>query len=131
MYKNTAKFDDDYLAKAQSVPANTSAYGNGGSFKLDNGLGSVAIVGEIDTACTLSSLSHLNVDLYESADDNSFTLATSLCSITGTDAAWPAGTKLFEHVPKSDVKPHVKVKITTNDAGATGKIDVFQSYNPR
>lgn len=132
MYKNIAKFDNDYLAKAQALPQNTSADGNGGSFRLAGMLGAIGLVGKVNAEISLADTKVLTVKLQDSADNTTFADVVTLYTKTASGATTiAADTELFRYIPTSSLRTFAKVVITTTDTSAAGKVDVFQSYNAR
>lgn len=127
------KADDSYLAKAQTIPNNTSADGNGGSFQgLNATLGGVEIVVEVNTQIALADTKVLTVKLQDSADDSSFADLATLYTKTASGAETIAAkTILGRYVVPPSAKKYIKLVITTTDTGQTGKIDAYLNYLPR
>src|SRR5690606_36433532 len=87
---------DDYLALDQTVPQNTTADGNGGSFEISKSQGAIEVVAEVGSvALGVGDTKALTVKLQESDDDSQFTDLATLYTITsdGGDAI-AAGTEL-------------------------------------
>jgi len=123
----------DYLAKAQSLPTNTSADGNGGVFELGGVLGAIEIVAKVKTGLSVTKDKVLTVELQHSDDNLSYTTLETLYTVTGADpgpSTVAAGTELKRFVPPSNTKRYVKAVITTT-AATTGAIDIYQVYLAR
>jgi hypothetical protein len=126
--------DDDFLAKDQTIPSNTTADGNGGSFDIGNSQeGSfeiVAKVGSVPLAITDTKI--FTIALHDSADNSSFTALATIYTITaaGGNGAKAVGTILGKLVIPSSVRRYVKAVLTTNNAD-TGKVSVFFTLLPR
>ena len=123
----------DFLALDQTIPSNTSADGNGGSFDLGNTQGSlevVAEVGSVDLAITDTKV--FSIKLHDSADNSSFAELATVYTITAAagSGAIVAGTALGKLIVPSNARRYVKAVLTTNNAD-TGKVNVFFTYIPR
>jgi hypothetical protein len=127
------KADDSYLAKAQTIPNNTSADGNGGSFQgLNATLGGVEVVVEVNTQIALADTKVLTVKLQDSADNSSFADLVTLYTKTASGAETiAAGTVLKKYIVPTNARKYIKAVITTTDTGQTGKIDAFLNYLAR
>lgn len=127
--------DDDFLAKDQDVPDNTSVDGNGGSLDLGNfqqaSLEVVAKVGSV--GLDISDTFALTIALHDSADNSSFAALGTVYTITAAAGSGvkAIGTVLGKLLIPSSVRRYVKAVITTTDASASGKVDVFLTHVPR
>lgn len=132
-YNGEVKFGDDYLAKAQSVPQNTSADGNGGVFQyLGQAQGSIEIVAKVNTQIGLADTKVLTVKLQHSDDNSSFTDLATLYTKTASGAETiAAGTELARYIVPTNAKRYIKAVLTTTDATGTGKVDIFTVYLAR
>ncbi len=124
---------DDFLALDQTIPSNTSADGNGGSFDLGNtqvALEVVAEVGSVDLAITDTKV--FSIKIQDSADNSSFADLATVYTITAADGngAIVASTELGKLVVPPNARRYVKAVLTTNNAD-TGKVNVFLAYIPR
>ncbi|MFC5355659.1 Bbp16 family capsid cement protein [Azospirillum himalayense] len=121
------------FAKAQTLPQNTSADGNGGAIELSGINGAVEAVARINTAVTIADTKALTIKLQHSADGSSWTDLGTIYSLTaaGGNGALAAGVELGRFALPSTVRRYVKAVITTTDAAATGKVDVIPAYLPR
>lgn len=123
----------DFLALDQTVPSNTSADGNGGSFDLGNTEGSLEVVAEVGSvALGITDTKVFSVKLHDSADNSSFTELATVYTITAAAGSGviAAGTVLGELIIPSNARRYVKAILTTNNAD-TGKVNVFLTYLPR
>ncbi len=128
------KSDDDYLAKDQALPQNTSANGNGGSFDLGNTEASLEVVAEVGSvAIDLSDAKVLTVMLQDSADNSSFADLGTVYTITASAGSGvkAVGTVLGRLLIPTTARRYVKAVITTDDADVNGKLNVYLVYIPR
>lgn len=125
--------DDSYLAKAQAIPNNTSADGNGGSFQgLGGTLGGVEVVVEVDAEVSLADTKVLSVKLQDSANNSSFAdLATIYTKTASGATTLSAGTVLARYIVPTSARKYIKAVITTTDTGESGKLNVFLNYLSR
>ncbi len=130
------KSDADFLAKDQTVPQNTSADGDGGSFDLGKTNGSLQVVVEVGSVdIEIADTKAISVKLQQSSDDgdsDAFADLQILYSLTSSGGdTLAAGTKLAEYTLPEDAERYIKAVVTTTDAAAVGKINVFLTYLPR
>lgn len=127
------KFADDYLAKAQAVPQNTSADGNGGVFEnLGQVQGSLEVVVKVNTGIVITDTKIVTVKLQDSADNSSFADFETLYTKTASGATTvAAGTELKRFIIPKTMKRYSKAVLVSNDAGVTGKVDIYLNYIPR
>lgn len=123
---------EDFLAKAQTLPQNTSADGNGGSFQLSDTMASVEVIAAVNAEVTLADTKVLSVKLQDSADNSSFADLETLYTLTsdGGDVL-AAGTVLGRFIIPTTARRYVKAVLVSDDAALTGKVDVFAVYLPR
>lgn len=123
----------EWLANAQTVPANTSADGNEGPIKVGGTLGGIEVVVRANTAIAIADTKVLNVKLQHRNGADAFADLATVYSLTaaGGNGAIAKGTELGRYALASTVKDEIKAVITTTDAGATGKIDIIPTYLPR
>lgn len=127
------KFADDYLAKAQAVPQNTTADGNGGVFEnLGQTQGSLEIVVKVNTAIVITDTKVITVKVQDSADNLSFADYETLYTKTASGATTLAvGTELKRFIVPKTMKRYSKAVLVSNDAGVVGKVDIYLNYIPR
>jgi len=122
------------LAKAQTLPQNTSADGNGGAVKMGGILGAVEIVARVNAAVTIADTKALTIKVQhaDTAGGSYADLGTvyTLTAASG-NGALAKDTELGRFALPSTVKDFIKAVITTTDASAAGKVDVIPVYLPR
>jgi hypothetical protein len=127
--------DDDFLAKDQDAPDNTTVDGNGGSFDIGNfQLGSMEVVAKVGSvALGLTDTNVLTIALHDSADNSSFAALAIIYTITAAAGSGvkAVGTVLGKLIVPSNARRYVKAVITSDDASTTGKLDVFMTHLPR
>jgi hypothetical protein len=117
----------DYLAKAQTIPQNTSADGNGGAFlvgKAQNALDIVANVGA--TAVAFADATTFSVKLQSSeTEGGSYVDVATIFTHTAAagSGAYIAGYELGRYTVSVADDLWFKVVFTTTDAAATGTLD--------
>lgn len=127
------KSANDFLALDQTIPSNSSADGNGGSFDLGNTQGALEVVAEVGSvALAITDTKVFTIKLQDSADNSSFADLATVYTITasGGNGAKAAGTLLGKLIVPSTARRYVKAVLTTNNAD-TGKVNVFFTYIPR
>lgn len=131
----TLKSADDYLAKAQSLPQNASADGNGGSFESSDTQGSLQVIAEVNSQITLADTKTLGVKIQQSKDNgvsDAFADLETLYSLTSDGGSViAAGTELGRFVIPTNAERYIKAVLTTDDAAAAGKVDLYVDYIPR
>lgn len=126
MYNHDLKFYGQYLAKAQSLPQNDSADGNGGEFHLAELQGGIEIVVKVNSAITLADTKVLSVKLQHKASGGSYADLATIYSKTASGATTlAAGTVLARYILPTDTADLLKAILTTTDASAAGKLDVY------
>lgn len=132
--RNYVDINGQNLAKAQTLPANTSADGNGGAVMLGGILGAVEILARVNTAVTIADTKALTITVQHSdSEAGGFTALGTVYTLTAASGsgALAADTELGRFALPSTVKNFVKAVITTTDAAAAGKVDVIPVYLPR
>lgn len=126
MLNKDLKFHGQYLAKAQSLPQNASADGNGGEFHLSDLQGSLEVVVKVNAEIALADTKVLSVKLQDKATGGNYADLATIYSKTAAGATTLAvDTVLARFILPTDLKELAKVVITTTDAGATGKLDIY------
>jgi hypothetical protein len=133
MYKNQLTLYGEHLAKAQVLPANATAEGNGGSRKAGSMLGAAEVVMVAASAVTVAENGTLTLALQESADDSAFAEVPVIFRKTASGAAmtFAAGEVMARLPMPSDTAKYVKAVFGTDDAAATGTVNVIFEYLPR
>jgi len=134
-YNGEIKFYDDYLAKSKDVPLNASADGNGGLFdNISKTNASIEVVAKVVEDISIADTKAITVKLQHSDDKTVFTDLQTLYTKIVDNAAGetiPAGTELARFIPPTTSKKWIKAVLTTTDAAAEGKIDIYLNYIPR
>lgn len=119
------------LADAQTVPQNDTWTGT--AIKLSGTLGAVEVVARVHTALAIADTKTITVKLRHAAADLNYSDLATLYTLTaaGGNGAIAADTELGRFVLPSNVKENVLATITTDDAAATGKVDIIPTYLPR
>lgn len=130
MYKKYITDKDSYFATAQTLPANTSAFGDEGAKFSPSDAGAIEIVVRAKTACALADTKKLYLELYTAASESGTYSLFSKLEITADGAqSWAVGDKILIFPVPTDLPNNwVKVKIGTDDAAASGTIDIFKHY---
>lgn len=133
MYDHMLRIYGTNLASEQTLPANTSATGNGGGQSAGGLLGSTEMVMVAATAVSLTSGKAVTMTLEDSDDNETFTAVpiTSTFTASSTTNSWTAGTVIMRLPVPSDAREYVRVVISTNDSSASGTVDVVFDYLPR
>lgn len=126
MLNHDLKFHGQYLAKAQSLPQNASADGNGGEFHLADLQGSLEVVVKVNAAIALADTKVLSVKLQHKATGGNYADLATIYTKTANGATTLAAAEVLgRFVLPTDTLEMVKAVITTTDAGATGKLDIY------
>jgi hypothetical protein len=127
--------DDDFLAKDQDVPDNTSVDGNGGSFDIGNFQeGSLEVVANVGSVgLDISDTFAITIKIQDSADNSSFADLANVYTLTASsgNGVKAIGTLLGKLILPSATRRYIKAVIVTTDASASGKVNVFLTYLPR
>jgi hypothetical protein len=130
------RVDGEVYKEEMTVPANTTAYTD----ILENGTGgqnaSINVKGVVETKVVLQANKTLTVKMQDSnteTDEDFKDIFTVKTISSPVDEAYsiPVGTVIFNGVIPVDVKKNTRLSLTTNDAGAVGKVDIFPQYLPR
>lgn len=119
------------LADAQALPQNTSWVG--APVKLAGTLGGIEVVARAHTALSLADTKTLTVKLRHAGAD---AIYSDLCTLythtaAGGDGAVAKNTELGRFVLPSTAKANVLATIVTDDAAASGGLDIIPTYLPR
>lgn len=133
MYKHTLRVNGEYLAKAQPLPSNANAVGNGGSIKAGSTMGAVEVVMAAVDEVSIPASTLLTVQ-FEGSDDNSnFALMPVNYALTTSAGVttYKKGEEFARLPVPSNAPKHVRCRIATDKAGVTGTVDVFCDFLPR
>lgn len=132
MYKHDIK---EYIATAQTIPTNTNADANGGSFYAGETQGALAIKVVVNTAMTIAATKTITIKIQDSADDSSYADFATIYAETAVTTSLTgvvAGTQLGEEfVLPPGIRKYAKINIATDDATAAGKLDIYKRYLAR
>lgn len=134
MYKHTLTIANQYLAKNQELPKNTTQEGNGSPLCIGNGLGGIIeLIMVAETPCTLPSSSSITLELLESdTEGGNYEKAPVSSTIRSTgEKKWGVGEYIMRLPLSSYGKAFVKASITTSNASTAGTISIIPSYLPR
>lgn len=133
MYGHTLRVNGEYLAQAQTVPANTTVAGNAGPIKALSPMGGIEIVMVAKTDVVLATGKSLSL-VPQDCDTQTGAYTDMAVTWKKTHAAaktYKAGETIARLTLPSDTRAFVKARIVTDDAAATGSVDVFSTYLPR
>ena len=134
MYKHILKVSGEALAVNQVVPQNTSADGNGEALRLGGGLGGVELALVAAEDISIAGGKTLKAFLRH-ADEAGGAFAD--CGVLfqsangGGSLTVKAGDEVGRLPVPSDLKTWGKVRLSTDDASAGGRIDVRPVYLAR
>lgn len=132
MYKNRLKANDMMFATQQTVPANTTTVLPNAIKAGGSGQSALAVTITAETAVGMGAGRALTLQLQESTDGTTFTDREGIISITYASAkTFAVGDVVYSALIPPTKKPYIKVKLGTNDATASGKVDVFCEYMAR
>ena len=133
MYRNMLRVQDEYLAKTQALPRNTTATGNGGARRAGSQMGAFEVVVVATAATTIADGKSLTLALEDSADGTAFApLAVSFKrTVSGGARTWKPGDVLGRVPLPSDCRSWVRAVMGTDDASAAGTVDIVFDYMPR
>jgi hypothetical protein len=113
-----ARFGGDYLFRGTALPNNTAIESEG--YTLNNTLGQLMLVGEIDAPLPMAAANTLTVAL-QYQDGKTWKNHKTLLSLSG-EGTIPAG-RLFDHIPTpSDIRRKQRLLITSNFNASAAKI---------
>lgn len=132
MYGHMLRVHGEQLAKGQALPRNAQAAGNGGAQRAGALMGAaeVAVVAATDVA--LGSGKSLTLTLEDSGDGVAFAaLPVSFRRTVTAARSWKPGEVLGRLPVPSDCRRHVRAVVGTDDAAASGSVDIVFDYLPR
>jgi len=124
------KEDKSYLSENQAVPQNTSADGNGEVQEVAGTNGSLEVVVECSEAITITSAKVLSIKIQDSNTSGSG-YADLATIYSATAPTFAAGDVIARYTLPEGVKNYIKAVLTTDDASAAGKLNIFTHYVPR
>ena len=133
MYNQHLKVHGEGLAKAQILPKNSEAVGNGGFQRAGSMMGAAEIIVQAASLVNLGAGKSLSVFVDYSEDMQS--VSPSPCSFklsAGVGAkSWELGETMARIPLASDAGRYVRLRISTDDAAASGTFDASFDYLPR
>lgn len=119
------------LANAQALPQNTTWTGT--AVKLAGTLGGIEVVARAHTALNVADTKTVTIKLRHAGSDLVYSDLVTLYTHTAAagSGAKPKNTELGRFVLPSDAKVNVLATIVTDDAAATGQVDIIPTYLPR
>lgn len=116
---------NDYLFNGATIPQNTTLTGS--AVMVGGTQAELEVVAIVNTDIVLADTKAITIKLTNGdTEGGSFTDLVTLYSATASGATTiTVGTELGRYVVKPSDKLYAKAVATTNDATATGKIDVY------
>lgn len=120
---------DCYYKKAMTVPANTSADSDSYRNGVGGQQGQLQAVVEVLEEVSLAQAATLSVALQDSENDTDFTtVATTTHTGATGGSTFGVGSTLARFGLTTNLREYTRLKITTTDAAAAGKIDCFVDF---
>jgi hypothetical protein len=123
----------EYYATAQTVPANTNADGDEGAQKNSGAMGGIAVTAVAATDVFITDACTLTIKVQHCATEGgSYVDLGNVCAkLSSGDTTYEAGEVLGRFILPPEIEEWTKVNLATDDASATGTIDVFPEMIPR
>lgn len=133
MYNHTLKVHGENLASDMVLPKNTSAAGNGIVMNFAGSLGAQEVLVEVAEDVTIADTKSLTVTLEHRDKGGTYEKLGEVCKITASGApkTLTKGTVIGRYIPTSDCKVETRAMVATDDAAATGKVDIYPHYLAR
>lgn len=133
MYNHMLRIHGCHLATAQTLPCNTNAVGNGGARSVGGLLSGVEMVMIAASDVAIGASKSITLSMEDSADKITFTAVPVTCRrmASSSGQAWKKGDVIARLPVPSDCKEYIRVIIATDDASASGSVDVLFDYMPR
>lgn len=134
MYKHILTNANEYLAKNQNLPDNTTVEGNGTALSVNSGIGGMIELAMIaEKECSIPSSGSIVLELLESDTlEGEYTESPITSSISSTEKkVWNKGDCIMRLPLSSYGKGYVKASISTTGSGVTGTVSIVPSYLPR
>jgi len=131
-FDKNLKIYNQNFSKAQTVPQTDDADGNGVSLQLADCQNAFNVKVVANTAVVVIDGETLAIDLYDSADDVTFSLLKNIITVTGGtgNTTIALGTEIEEIALPVETKRYIKAVITSEGLN-TGKLDIFPVYVAR
>lgn len=133
MYKHRQRVNGEYLAKAQTIPQNSSVAGNSGPIRAHNTMGGLELLAVAKTTLTLAATKSITITISDcDTETGTYVALPQVFKATYASGKVFAADDLIGVLPlPSTCRQFVKVTIATDDAAATGTLDIFSGYLPR
>ena len=127
--------DKIYWARAQTLPQNTNADGNGGAIEASGVQGGIECIVRCSTAISIADTKTLTIKMLDGASASSMSDVPELdpfFTVTASGAAqtYAVGDELARITLPTNIRRYTKVNITTDDAAASGAVDVITRVIP-
>ena len=133
MYDYQLRIHGESLAENQLLPKNTQAAGNGGPQRAGSLMGAAEIVVKAVTPVTIAAGKSLTVIMEDGEEAGTLSAMPLTFKLTAGASALtrPVG-EIIGRIPlPSNCRRYLRVMLGTDDAAASGAVDVFFQYLPR
>ena len=133
MYDHQLRSHGEALAQNQALPKNTQTPGNGGPQRAGSMMGAAEAVVKAVSPVTVAAGKSLTVILEDGDDAATLTALPLTFKLTAGASVLTRDTgAILGRIPlPSDCRRYVRVVLGTDDASASGAVDVFFQYLPR
>ncbi len=133
MYDHQLRIHGESLALNQALPKNAQAVGNGGPQRAGSLMGAAEAVVKAVSPVSLAANKSLTVILEDGDEPGTLSPLPLTFKLTaGATALTREAGSILGRIPlPSDCRRYVRVTLGTDDASATGAVDVFFQYLPR
>lgn len=130
----------DYLAYQQDLPQDDTSYGQDSdgdavTQEVKGAMGGLQVVAKCHEEITLADKKVLSLSIEESSDngdEDAFAHKAYLYYVTASgETTIEAGTVLGRFVLPTDIERYIRIALETDDATASGSVDVYLEYLPR
>jgi hypothetical protein len=124
---------NEYYASGQTVPQNTNADGDDGPRQNSGAMGGISITAVAKTDVAIADTKTLTITVLDcDSETGSYVEIGKICVLLSSGATtYEAGTVLGQFILPPSARSWTKINIATDDATATGTIDVFAEMIPR
>ncbi|MFV0421684.1 hypothetical protein [Oleidesulfovibrio sp.] len=132
MYNHTLRINGEFLASAQQMPANTQVTGNGGVSRAGSMCGAAEVVVKAVAPVTLAAGKSFTLHLEHGDAEDSLSVMPVAFTRQYTDGLNATAGDIIARLPvPSDAGRYVRALLGTDDAAASGTVDVFMDFIPR
>jgi len=130
--KRYIKDDSAIFGDGITIPANTATLSSAIEIGAGGIAGAVSVVFQAKTACALADTKKITVYIASSATSGGTYITDATFVYTASGAkTFAIGEVIAELVIPRTANQFIKASIATDDATATGTVDIFASYNAR